>query len=739
MSMRIVTAVVVLPFVLAASPDVAQARNVLEWAGDKLATGAIPKLEPALARTLSDVDGRLAKHEDRIGNLVDGLVANTGKALDQRLDRVDGILEKRLMQVQLGVDGVLDHGLDKIDGAARARLLQLDGIAAGRIKQVQKGVAESLEQVDGILKNNIGEVGRVVTGALNQADDVLEERLDQVDEIAGRRLGNVDVMASKQRLGLERTITRSAWLIGLVVFVVMLLRALWKEYAKRDEDAFEALRPGSERAKGYAELFAMPLLRHAAVGAVVAALLAVVPERLPMAAAREQQALVDKHARELERSFAALDWTRVRFHASQLEVLQPEDVLRYRVMEAKADLLRDVLEKETSLATPAGLAMTLRKVQAIERLQPGRAEPDATTVRAMILWQRGSTKAEEHEAASLAARALWSAPRGFTLAPMARLLVQAYLRAPDPAAPTADTPGLESTASLTAAIAMSMPPAAGSPFEGVSTLFDLMQRLEQKSSAAFVEMVAAQAEVARLAKKARNKLGANPATAARNAAAEKIVRAWSEFDDALRETPVLVANPEVLGIFKLDDVMLTHALWFTTQPGTTEWPQRLSAIKDSRLKLAVAPARAVWARRYMGLLQGPARELIELQEAQRFEALEEDAIAFETNYGRLESIEVSGEERDEQRLVRVEAARAAASLSLYEDEGPARVSLAVKLAGGLAGLQTKAHEALEGVQSDADLALSKKATSAKAKLHQEIEEAKRKLRAELTGRQERLI
>jgi hypothetical protein len=760
---------VVVTLALAASSERARAGVLGGLARDLTsgaAQGALEKIEPVLASTINDVDARLEKHETHIGNVLGGVIDDVSKQTGVRLDQVDGILEKRLLQVQLGVDDVLDHGLDKIDGTARKNIARIDDVLAKRIAQVDDTVQKVLTKADEILDKQIANVGRTVTNAIDQTDGVLTARLDQLDEIAGRRLGNVDVIASKQRLGLERTITRSAWLIGLIVFVVFLLRALWKEYADGRKKLREAPH-GQERARAALALLGAPLLKHAVVGAAVAALLALVPERLPMAAVKEQQELVDKHAAELEKSLAQLDWTRVRFHASQLEFLDAGASTRYQAMAAKADLLRDVLGKATALATTSGLVATLAKLEALDRLQDGRPDPDARTVRAMILWQRGTTKVQEHEAATLAARALWSSPRGFTLAPMARLLVEAYLHAPA-AAPSGASDDSESMEGLAAALQLETPLPAGSPFEGIVTLFHLMQTLDETSSASYVKMIEAQARVKRddAEKPRRASLGVD--VKARNDAAEEIVRAWTTFDEALRSNDVLVANPSVLGIFRLDDVLLTHALWFTTQPTTVQWPLRLSALpndaKGKRLKLAIAPARAVWARRYVGLLQGPARELVELQEAQRFEELEEQALRFEASYGAI-ALDVAVEQeqaRDRRGAKRtpsadrvagqVEAVSAAAALGLYADQGKdkARASFAITLSAQLAEVKTKVEAAIAGVQTGTDAALAKKEAEIKktigAKraglhdaLHEKANELLEKLRANVNGRPARLI
>ncbi|HEX2659827.1 MAG TPA: hypothetical protein VHU40_16195 [Polyangia bacterium] len=713
------------------------------------AEGAIEKLEPALGRTLADVDSRLSAHEERIGNVVGGLVGKTSTEIGARLGQVDGILEKRLLQVQLGVDEVLDHGLDKIDGVARARLAQVDDVLAARIQQVDGTVQKTLAQADDLLKNRIADVGKVVTGAIDRADGALGERIEQLDEVAGKRLGNVDVIATKQRLGLERTLTRAAWMLALIIFVIVVLKALWSEYLK-GEAAIAAEPAGSQRAWKYVTVLGKPLGRHALVGAAVAALLAIAPERLPMAAVKDQNALTLRHMNELERSLHALDWTRVRFHASQLEFLEPINAARYQSLAAKAELLRDVLSRPTALATPAGVASILEKASAVERMLGGHLDPDAETVRALVLWQAGKTRKQEHEAAARAARALWSTPRGFTMAPMGRLLVEAYLNAPLPGDQEADN--LESTPGLVALLDRTPIETAGSPFEGAAALFHLMQTVDSTSAEAFVQMVRAQIAVT----------NATPSTleaarARRNQQAQIIVQAWQDFDEALRATPEIAGNALVLGAFRLNDAILTHALWYTTDEKTTTWPRKLAdlnAASDKVRKLAIAPARAVWARRYAALLEGPARELIELQEASRFETMEAEALEFERAMAALEgpatpvapvAMKTKGKRGApaatpvSPALRQVEAANAAAALGLYQGKAGARTPLAVSLTGDLKALETQALAAVNDVGGAADKKVAKEGGAATSAARDAVREAVRSLRERILGRGPRLI
>lgn len=746
MSVRTLTLVLALALLMQASD--ASAGLFSGFAGDLgrgIGEGAVTKLTPNLGPILTDVDNRLTSHENRIGSIVDNLVVKTSGEVGVRLTQVDGILEKRLLQVQLGVDQVLDHGLDKIDGVARRQLLTLDHIAEKRIQQVDQSLADRLDQVDGILKRQVADVSTKVTNVVDHADEAISERIEQVDEVAGRRLGNVDVIATKQRLNLERTVVRAAWLLGLVVFVVAVLKAIWKEYVAADVELAH-LPPGRERGLAFAAKLGKPLLRHSAVAGIVAALLATVPQHLPMAAASDQATLVASHAFELERNLVALDFLHARYHASQLELLDVANAARYQALSNKADLLRDLLERPTALATPAGVAAMLDRVRALERVAK-HPEPDAQVVRAMITWQNAKTRRDEQAAASLAAGALWSTPRGFTLAPMAKLLVEAYLQAPAPAFD--DRPELLSTDGMRAVLRAARADAVGSPFEGLDKLFRLMQTLDTASSAAYVAMVAAQTRAT------DPKLSAQDSAAAlqeRNTQAQAVVDAWQDFDKSLLETPSVQAGALVLNVFRINDVPLSHALWFTTNATTRDWPEPLAGL-EPKAKLALAPARAVWARRYAELLQGPARELILLQEADRFSTFEADTLAFEQAYAAWQRGPAPVTPTPKSKLkpkaapepvktapeLQLAAASAAAKLGIYQGPATERSPLAQTIAGALLKFQTKTEAKLVDIQTKADKELNKLADKTKDELHKRVEAAEQALRDQLVARGPRLM
>jgi hypothetical protein len=243
---------------------------------------------------------------------------------------------------------------------------------------------------------------------------------------------------------------------------------------------------------------------------------------------------------------------------------------------------------------------------------------------------------------------------------------------------------------------------------------------------------------------------------ARNEKAGEVVAAWKKFDDRLRQEPSLSSNPLVLRIFRLNDVVLSHALWFTTQPDTVDWPKKLANWPeklakmnpgDKALRLSIAPARVVWARRYAALLQGPARELVELQEAQRFERFEKDTLDFETFYGGFTTMsdETPAPARrpprplPDREMRRYKAAQAAAALDLYEGATAVRTPLAVKIGGSISDLQKKVDELLAQARANSEKGLRRAEANAKQKLHDELVDAINTLRALLVGRGPRLI
>lgn len=667
MSMKRTAVALGLGLALLAPGRAAQANDLLDivgwpfkFVGGKVASGAADKFKPALQEVIVDVDQRLNRHEDKVANIARGLVR-----------QVNVTLEDRILQIKTSANEVTDHALDRVDLTLRNGLAEAEVAGKRLVAQAGREVKEALAETDAILRARTADLDRMATGLVVRTDEALAARIEQIDEAAGRRLGNVDVIASKQRIALERTVVRTAVLIGLVVFAVFAARQLFRRYLALAEKPEVLVTRGAPRTWALLCGLAPALAGHVVVAGLAAGALLLLYQVLPMGAAREAQELLARHEKGLEQAAAHFDYTQARFHASQLEFLAADDAARYRALAGKAELLRDLVARPTLLATSEGLAALSRRVGEVDRLFDGRPDPDVLVLRALVLWETGATRRQEHQAASLAARALRLAPRGFALAPLARAYVDAFLDAPhdDPAAGIGRDAA--SQAELRDVLAGATRDRPASPLDATIEVARLMRELDRQSSQHYAAMIAAHAQATARGKIDQERL------AERNRHARAVVDAWTVFDARLS---ALGEDPAVLAAFRLNDAVLTRALWFVVRDGATTLAPRLEELnKDDAaagLKVRMAPARVGWARRYRELLRGPARDIAEFHEAERFRAWEAWTQEFE------EASVAHARARTDEPAARWRMVMAAAALGLYVDDGKGRREpLARKLAG----------------------------------------------------------
>jgi hypothetical protein len=624
--------------------------GLVKNAGRDFGQGAAEALQPALAATIADVDRRLLRHEDRIGNIAGGLVGKANVVAEQRLDQVDRILEARLLQAKLELSEVTEGALGQVDDLARNRLEQAGVIGRGLVEQLGQEAQDALATADTVLRDRIADVGQAIDGAVEKADGALAARIAQVDELAGRRLGNLDVIASKQRIALERTAFRLAIVLGLVMFVVYVLKQLWTTYQSIvDREPDPAADPGANagrtwQARGawrawlFVRKLGKPLLGYVSAAAAAGALLFLLHDQLPLGAHKEALELARSHELGLERSLERFEFTRVLFHASQLEHLTAPDGARYRALAAKAELLRDLFARPTLWGTSSGLSELSDKARTVRRLLDGAPDPDLLVVEAMLLWQTGGSRKDEHKAASLCARAFRLRPRGFALAPVARAHIESFLQSP-----LVDEAGglgrdSETIADLREILQAAAPDDPDHPLATQLALARRMREVDAASSRAYVAMASQHRDLVRLqlAKAGSDQLA--KARQERTRLAREVVQVWTDFDRWLASDPLLAGNPAVLGVFRLNDALYTRAKWFSDNPaedrlapllaspssrgprGKNAHPSEAALSLASRL--ALAPPRLVWARRYRPLMNGPARTLLELQEAERFQTYE---------------------------------------------------------------------------------------------------------------------
>ena len=192
-----------------------------------------------------------------------------------------------------------------------------------------------------------------MTTSIRQVDAVAEERLDQLDEIAARRVENLDVIATKQSLSLEGMLVRIAALVGFVALIAFVAWRAFREaadalsYAKTKKlSAWTTL--GTKAGVRF-----LPQLALAAGGA---ALLWHLSNVLPRDSVRRADEQIAQQRRAFDAAVESLDVVAARYHASQLEILEPAAAEDHRRRLNKVVLLHAVFTRPGQLRTPEGLA-----------------------------------------------------------------------------------------------------------------------------------------------------------------------------------------------------------------------------------------------------------------------------------------------------------------------------------------------------------------------------------------------
>jgi hypothetical protein len=611
---------------------------------------------------VNNASGQLSLHEQRISELI---------------GQVDHTLEVRVLDIKTQASALVDDSLRQVKGVGEDLLAAAGKTGARLIEQADGAVSERLKQVDTILHQNSADINAMLEQRTSQIDQAVADRIAQADEAVGRRLGDLDVIASEQRLALERTVLRAAVLIGLVAFVVFVLRNLWLRFSELERAEIEQHR--GARRTGFLLLKLAPALVTPALAALCGvALLAALYRWLPGDAVREADELVALHQRQLADSVARIDYARARLEASHLGYLDPERAARYTGLVEKTALIRDVSARPALLSSQAGVADFSQRLAISERLLGPRPDPDLLTLRALLDWKLGATRRAEHRAASLAARALQLAPRGFALAPLARAYVATFLQQPYLTPGAGENRDAASQGELEDALAVAAPVAADSPFAGLVELASRMRLLEAQSTQAYVALAEANAlaiaaDVAGKAAERREQLQL------RSQRAAEVVKAWQDFDRDLQRSERSWQG-ELLNLFELNDAVLTRALWYERHPealarrGT---PLLRAGAALERVQLA--PARIAWTRRYGDLVGERLRPIFEAEEAAQFQTWERWSIELEDA---LIAVEESRAAKRDPAPNLWRATVAAAALGLYVERSQQRVPYAGVLSGG---------------------------------------------------------
>jgi hypothetical protein len=670
---------------------------------NSLATPTIETAESSGHRLIQDVNDKLGQQIDHVDAAAKDVVSFAGDQIDKkiavRIDQVNGDLSARIVQVTSSGDFLIG----RVDEVARNRIDQAFSRIEGTEQIVNADVRNRLDQIDVIVERRTVQVQSAVAASIAQVDDAVAKRLEQADEIIGKRIGSVDVVITKQAINAEGSILRIGALLAAVAFVAFALWRFWREVSphvpvpkdRMESGRFEAL----SRVKTGLQIAWKPLAWQIGMAAVCVAVLfglSIVVTVGPRGRAKD---LVAFHEKALTAAASALDLTAVRYHAAQLQFLDSDEKQErhHHAVAIKAELMRAVFTRPTLLQSTGGVRELMARVDEVEKAMSAQSDkaadesddPDLKTIKAHILWQVGTMRSAEREAATLCAMALKQARQNPQLDFQLRPLAEHYVRI---VAKEHVPPEMASELSN----ALQDQKWQSSAFPQLQHLFSFdtaVQRLEQRASPAFVALIEAHAESLRSAGQERKQ-----ALAQRTQRAREVVAAWQAFDETLQTDPWVATSNLVFRSFKLNDAQLSHALWYAENGSTTELPPLLmqSESRSSQTepngkhpvraappaaptltalqRVRLAPVRVAWFNRYAPLLSDPARRLLAYQEAQRFRLLEQRTHEFEaTTVAYLNSVRSPGpKSKDALRRMRdmmESAAASAASLRLYSSSG----------------------------------------------------------------------
>jgi hypothetical protein len=134
-------------------------------------------------------------------------------------------------------------------------------------------------------------------------------------------------------------------------------------------------------------------------------------------------------------------------------------------------------------------------------------------------------------------------------------------------------------------------------------------------------------------------------------------------------------------VLTLNDAPLSQALWFEAHPDNLADAPRLHDEKDAGARLAMAPIRIAWARRYLVALSSEVQALVGYEESERFTRYEQTAFDFQRAYvAYRKALASTATPRAELSSLRDDAALSAAKLGLYTsgaNEPPQPLGLAL--------------------------------------------------------------
>jgi hypothetical protein len=632
---------------------------------DKLAAPTLNDVQTRVTTVVAQANTDIGSQIDHVGGVVTKagttLVGQVNTDLSGQLADANGIMTARIAQVESGADEAVSRAIGEVDVEQR----KVFANANLTIKAIDGDAKQRLEQVDQILESRIDQADGVVQGAIVKVDEDAKERITQVDEAATRQVGSVDVVASKQSLSLQIALLQVGALLGIIAFLVAAFRYVF-EHAPEHSRRLKAQKLGDlSRRMWVAGASAGWVLVHLVIGVAAVGLLYLGTKIFPQSAEKQQTALIATHKRALVTSLEALDFTMVKYHATLLAIIDPDDQAKNIALERRADLIRTILTRPGLLATGAGRRQVLAAIDEValaEQVAFKPAEvpsPDLLTARCYVDWQTAQTRSDEIVAVKGCVAALTHDPASndapakndprFVLRSLAVHYVDLFSQRPpasalDPSSTPFDAAAMRALVASNASSA--------TPLLGDATTYDkLVLTLDAASSSAFVAMLEAEADVraawATLSDRERatwTALAKRPAPpesalesaapalhaalATRTKSALAMMHAWSDFDHALQASPDLVGSTLALAVFSLNDAPLAQGLWYQSQPNDPGAASAVAASSDPRQRAMMAPIRVRWAARYLSALGSGVERVAANEEADRYLKKETATLAF---------------------------------------------------------------------------------------------------------------
>jgi hypothetical protein len=275
-------------------------------------------------------------------------------------------------QIGTGVEAMASPTIERFEATTRQAIAQFNEVATKLLAQLTSAVAEWINKFDAIVTSAIASVDQVITAAISRADEVLEVRL-----------GNLDTIVTKANATFQSTVTQLLILAAVLVFFTAIAIVAYRYLLSTTSRQWPA--------------FFRATAATSALLLIGAATAYVTAPRNPTGQVRSD------HERAFHTSLRAMDFREARYHAAQLRILDPGNAM-YSWYQHKAVLISDALSRPALYTTAMGRSELEARLAEHEAV--AHADPDWLMVAAILIRQAGTSRSEEYVAAQLEAKAL---------------------------------------------------------------------------------------------------------------------------------------------------------------------------------------------------------------------------------------------------------------------------------------------------------------------------------------------